>query len=122
MDMYFKDERIPYLAQQHAFLKTTEESKEVCSLDPIAKFHLGRLITTPQALECLDPEDILRGIQRQLAGDWGDLSNDDFSANDQALVEGRRVLAPYIASNGTKFWIITEADRSVTKVLLPTDY
>jgi hypothetical protein len=44
------------------------------------------------------------------------------AVNDQAMVEGMRILSAYQAANGTKFWIITEADRSVTTVLLPDDY
>jgi hypothetical protein len=89
---------------------------------PIARFKLGHIVSTPNALEHLTQEDILRGIQRHQAGDWGDLCAEDCQTNDQALVEGTRLLSAYQAGNGTKFWIITEADRSVTTVLLPADY
>ncbi len=47
---------------------------------------------------------------------------EDKESNDRALVEGTRILSAYQAANGTKFWIITEADRSVTTLLLPEDY
>jgi len=89
---------------------------------PIAVFRLGRIVSTPHALESLTNEDILKGIQRHQAGDWGNESAEDREANDRAVVEGTRVFSAYRAANGTKFWIITEADRSATTVLLPEDY
>lgn len=89
---------------------------------PVAKFRLGRIVSTPNALSRLTQEDILRGIQRHQSGDWGDICAEDRQVNDQALVEGTRLLSAYTAANGTKFWLITEADRSVTTVLLPEDY
>ena len=89
---------------------------------PIAVFRLGRIVATPNALESVAQKDIQTGIQRHQAGDWGNLSDDDRAANDRALEEGRRILSAYSAANGTRFWIITEADRSVTTVLLPEDY
>lgn len=89
---------------------------------PIAVFRLGRIVATPNALDHLSQDDILCGLQRHQAGDWGDLCEEDRAANDQALTEGSRILSVYRGSNGTKFYIITEADRSVTTVLLPEDY
>ena len=87
-----------------------------------AKFQCGQLVSTPNALNQLSQDDILAGIARHQAGDWGDLCEEDRQANDRALIEGTRLLSVYHAANGTKFWIITEADRSVTTVLLPEDY
>jgi len=89
---------------------------------PIARFRIGHIVSTPNALAHLTQEDILLGIQRHQAGDWGDICANDRQANDQSLVQGTRILSVYHAVNGTKFWIITEADRSVTTVLLPEDY
>jgi hypothetical protein len=86
---------------------------------PIAKFRLGHIVSTPNALSQLSNEDILMGIQRHQAGDWGDGDN---GANERALIEGLRLWSVYRAANGTKFWLITEADRSATTVLLPEDY
>lgn len=88
----------------------------------LAKFPLGRLVATPAVLAIVSAEDITTGLARHLQGDWGDLDNDDRSANDRALIEGSRLLSAYHAANGTKFWIITEWDRSITTVLLPEDY
>jgi hypothetical protein len=88
----------------------------------LARFKLGRIVATPNALNRISNEDILLAIQRHQAGDWGDVHEEDSAANNQALIEGTRILSIYHAKNGIKFWLITEADRSVTTVLLPEDY
>jgi hypothetical protein len=67
-------------------------------------------------------EDILMGIARHQAGDWGDVAANSKTDNDNALVNGTRILSAYRAGNGTKFWLVTEADRSTTTVLLPEEY
>ncbi len=89
---------------------------------PIALFRLGRIVATPNALNRLTQPDILTAIQRHQAGDWGNVDNHDRQANDSALTNSTRLFSVYHAVNSTKFWIITEADRSVTTVLLPEDY
>ena len=89
---------------------------------PIAKFRLGKIVSTPNALDRLTQDDILLGIQRHQAGDWGDMSEDDRAANELALINGTRLWSVYHAGNGVKFWLITEADRSATSVLMPEDY
>jgi hypothetical protein len=89
---------------------------------PIAKFRLGRIVSTPNALAHLSPDDILHAIQRHQAGDWGEVDEHDRMENELSLQKGFRILSVYRAGNGTKFWLITEADRSVTTVLLPEDY
>jgi hypothetical protein len=86
---------------------------------PLARFRLGHIVTTPNALSQLTNEDILTGIQRHQAGDWGDMDSPDREANESALTEGTRLFSVYQAANGIKFWLITEADRSSTCVLLP---
>jgi hypothetical protein len=86
------------------------------------KFPLGRLVATPNALSRLTQDDILTGISRHQSGDWGDVGEDDRKENDLALAKGCRLLSVYNAKNGVKFWIITEADRNSTTVLLPEDY
>lgn len=89
---------------------------------PIAKFRLGRIVATPNALSQLTHEDILKGIQRHQAGDWGELDDHDRRENEFSLEHGFRLVSVYHAVNGTKFYVITEADRSATTVLLPEDY
>jgi hypothetical protein len=89
---------------------------------PQTKFPLGRIVATPHALSVIQNGDILRALQRHHIGDWGDVCEEDRQANDYALVEGTRLLSSYRSVGGTKFWIITEWDRSVTTILLPEDY
>jgi uncharacterized protein YbcC (UPF0753/DUF2309 family) len=82
---------------------------------------LGRIVATPHALEVLYRADIQDAIRRHEAADWGEVPPEDRLANDRALIEGTRILSAN-PSKEVKFWIITEADRSVTTVLLPEDY
>lgn len=89
---------------------------------PVAKFLLGRLVATPNALTKLAQEDILRGVERHQSGDWGDVGDEDRTENELALQRGFRLFSVYHSTNGIKFWIITESDRSVSTVLLPEDY
>jgi hypothetical protein len=83
---------------------------------------MGRTVITPGALEVLDGEDILLGISRHAGGDWGDVCPEDKQSNDEALNFGARLLSAYHTEGGQKFWIITEADRSATTILLPDEY
>lgn len=83
---------------------------------------LGHLVATTSARDTLNPIDISRALERHATGDWGDLCDSDKKANDRALCDGSRLLSAYTGSNGVKFWIITEWDRSYTTVLLPSDY
>lgn len=85
-------------------------------------FELGRLLITPTAQTAVDQTDVLEAIQRHSVGDWGELCEEDCQENELSLKEGFRPLSAYSGRNGTKFWIITEADRSSTTVLLPEDY
>jgi hypothetical protein len=89
---------------------------------PTAKFRLSHIVSTPNALSQLTAQDILTGIRRHQAGDWGEMHPDDWTANEHALETGTRLFSVYRSAAGTKFWIITEADRSSTTVLLPEDY
>ena len=85
------------------------------------KFQLGQVVITPHALGKLNSNDILNALNRHIVGDWGELDDEDRQTNDEALQSGDRLLSAY-RSGSTKFWIITEASRTVTTVLLPEDY
>ncbi len=61
-------------------------------------------------------------LSRHLTGDWGDLDAEDVAGNEVSLREGFRLLSAYHLPDGTRIWIITEADRSVTTLLLPDEY
>ena len=74
-------------------------------------------------LAVLSSLDIAGALYRHQHGDWGEVGKADWQANERALKQGGRLLSVYkTAGNGTKFWIITERDRSLTTVLLPEDY
>ncbi len=87
-----------------------------------AKFKLGRIVSTPNALNHLTYDEILSGLMRHVTGDWGDVDEHDRQENELSLKQGSRLLSVYHSTAQLKFWIITEADRSVTTVLLPDDY
>jgi hypothetical protein len=88
----------------------------------MALFPMGEFYTTQGVIDTLDTADILSALRRHLSGDWGDLCDEDKKANDEALRLGDRLFSSYHAVDGTKFWIITERDRSLTTVLLPSEY
>ena len=86
------------------------------------KFPLGQVVITRNALDTLLDRDVRRALARHARSDWGDLCEEDRQQNELCLSAGGRLFSAYRAADGTKFWIITEADRSVTTVLLPQDY
>ncbi len=88
------------------------------------KFQPGRIVATPGALGALEASGEAPGgyLARHIAGDWGDVDEDDHRENELSLIHGFRLLSAYILNSGAKIWIITEADRSVTTVLLPEEY
>ena len=85
-------------------------------------FSLGRVVATPNALATLAPEDIAKGLNRHAVGDWGACDAHDWAENELSLREGLRLFSVYYDQYGSKFWVITEADRSSTTVLMPEDY
>ena len=88
-------------------------------------FSLGQVVATPGALAALEkagqgPQEFL---SRHVHGDWGDLCEEDRKENQLSLERGFRLLSSYRTNAGdTKVWVITEADRSVTTILLPEEY
>lgn len=87
-----------------------------------AQFRLGRLLSTPGAVERISDSEMLRALERHVSGDWGNVCPEDAEANEAAVHERARLLSAYTTEDGVRFWIITEADRSVTTVLLPEEY
>jgi hypothetical protein len=88
-----------------------------------APLPLGKVVATPGALKLLSEmgKDPFGYIARHATGDWGELCAFDRRQNEIALRDGYRVLSSYEVPTG-RVWIITEADRSVTTVLLPEEY
>ena len=109
--------------------KDIEQEQDVIAVNkPL--FKLGQVVATPGAIEAMErakqtPWSLL---SRHIAGDWGDLSEDDRQLNNEALKDGSRILSAYILNDGTtKIWIITEAEddhgnRAATTLLLPDEY
>jgi hypothetical protein len=88
------------------------------------RIKLGQIVATPGALEALEeahqgPQEFL---ERHQSGDWGEVGAEDWKENELSVKEGFRVLSAYMLSTGKRIWIITEADRSATTLLLPEDY
>jgi hypothetical protein len=85
------------------------------------KFPLGQVVITANAAQHLDTSAVREALRRHAAGDWGDIPAEDACENELSLKEGFRLLSAY-GTGERRFWIITEADRSVTTVLMPEDY
>jgi hypothetical protein len=90
----------------------------------VAKFPLGQVVATPGAMNALHRAGQAPAffVQKHQSGDWGEVCPGDAKLNDEALQEGGRLLSSYSTLRGEAIWIITEFDRSVTTLLLPSDY
>ena len=90
----------------------------------MALFPLGRVVATPGALTALQKAEQAprEFIDRHVNGDWGELSPEDRQENDFSVTHELRILSAYTTSAGDRIWIITEADRSTTTILLPEEY
>ena len=88
------------------------------------RFEPGQIVATPGALDALAKAEQHPGdfLSRHLKGDWGELCKEDAAANQEALGTGLRLMSVYQTTPNKKLWIITEADRSVTTLLLPEEY
>jgi len=85
---------------------------------------LGQVLMTPGAQAALEAskESPWAFLTRHIKGDWGDVDAEDRGLNDAAVRDGSRVLSAYVTSDGTRIWVISEADRSATTILLPDEY
>lgn len=88
------------------------------------RFRIGEVVATPGAMEAMDrtqtaPHEL---IGRHGKGDWGDVCEEDAEANEVALKDGARIFSVYHLKDATKVYVITEADRSSTCILLPEEY
>ncbi len=89
-----------------------------------AKFPLGEIRSTPAALKAIEcaGQDAGFFLAKHVQGDWGAVDSEDKQLNDEAVREGDRILSAYDTLMGNRIWIITEADRSATTILLPDEY
>jgi hypothetical protein len=88
------------------------------------KFLPGRILSTPGALAAFQDsgEEPWPYLDKHIHGDWGEVDEHDRKENELSLVHGFRLLSAYTLKNGVKIWIITEADRRSTTILLPSEY
>lgn len=96
-----------------------------CERQAVSKFKLGQILITVGAREAINAacDEVVKLLRRHGAGDWGDISPSDAALNDQALTDGTRLLSAYLLRDSvTKVWVITEADRAATTVLMPDEY
>lgn len=116
---------------KHAGQSCTDPAPEgVAGVAPLRAplFELGRVVATPGALALLAQHGVepLSLLQRHVSGDWGTVSNADARANDEAVHGGTRLLSSYPLMGNTGgdsvIWTITEADRSSTTLLKPSEY
>ncbi len=85
---------------------------------------LGKVYATPEALHVIEEagHEVVEFVVKHNSCDWGDVCEEDRKLNDLAVQNGDRVLSAYTLRNGARVWVITEADRSYTTVLLPHQY
>jgi hypothetical protein len=88
------------------------------------RFPLGTLVATPGAVRALADagQDPMEFIARHQAGDWGEVNDEDKQENEFSVTHGFRILSAYRTAGDVKIWVITEADRSATTILLPSEY
>ena len=91
---------------------------------PSPRFQLGQLVATPGALKALEEagQDPMALFYRHQRGEWGEVPADDVAENERSVAQGYRVMSVYTLKTNVKVWVITEADRSVTTILLPDEY
>lgn len=104
---------------------TPEPGTATCRLvqTPVPLFRLGQIVATRGVLKHLEHHGIQADpyVRRHVCGDWGSVPPDDALANGRAVKHGARILSSYEIA-GQRVWIITEADRSVTTLLFPSEY
>ena len=88
------------------------------------RFPLGQVVTTPGALRAFEKAEQAPDVflDRHVSGDWGDVPDADKQENEISVDQGFRILSAYTTSAGDRLWVLTEADRSATMILLPEEY
>ena len=88
------------------------------------RFPLGQIVATPGAIEAMEESGQTADffLDQHVQGQWGQVDEEDWEANNRSLMDGTRLVSAYQTLKGVKIWVITEADRSATTLLLPEDY
>jgi hypothetical protein len=103
--------------------QTEEEVIDLAKLAAIAGIlDMGQIVFTPSIRDNFRQTFIILCLTRHRLGDWGEVDEEDWECNDEALRKGSRILSAYFAPNGEKLWVITEWDRQLTTVLMPDEY
>jgi hypothetical protein len=100
-----------------------KDKSNVANHKPLS-FSLGQVYSTPGALEALQRsgQSVIGFLARHVRCDWGEVCKEDAELNDQAVLGGRRILSAYRTSQNERLWVITEASRGSTTLLLPNEY
>jgi hypothetical protein len=86
-------------------------------------FKLGQIVATRGAMDEISEDEIKKALDRYVKGDWGELEEDDWKMNDEAVKHNNdRIVAKYKSREGVYFYIITEWNREYTTILLPSEY
>jgi hypothetical protein len=117
---------------EHYLLTFDNEARLIANVEPVKEekvepeplFELGQVVATPGAIAALQEaqQDPVGLLLRHVTGDWGDLDEEDVKENQLSVEKGFRILSAYPLETGVKVWVITEADRSATTFLLPSEY
>jgi hypothetical protein len=93
-------------------------------MSSLARFPTGKIVATRQAGDALVAAGVAGFVllERHVSGDWGDVSSEAREENDRAVQEQLRITSTYTLNGGVKIWVMTEADRSTTTILLPQEY
>ena len=129
---YFNRSELEFLSAKEAVAIAYDPTFAPCRLSEVMahergdgpKFPLGQFVATPGAVEAFERsrQSPTIFVRRHRKGDWGDLDVDDIQENAFSLTHGLRLLSAYTLKDETRIWIITEADRSATTILLPSEY
>ena len=94
------------------------------STNLMQRFPLGDTVATPGAKNALEEaeQNPWELLHRHQFGDWGVVCDEDKAENEFSVEKHLRILSAYVLKTGVKVWVITEADRSVTTILLPAEY
>jgi hypothetical protein len=104
--------------------KPNSNEERLMQIEKTPLFDLGQLVATPGALTVLEKtgQNPMEFLSRHVTGDWGEIPEEDKQENQFSLEKGFRLLSSYRTTAGDRLWVITEANRSHTTLLLPDEY
>jgi hypothetical protein len=115
----------PHQEREPQMISTVKETATTTTATATKRlFPLGQMYATPGAIEALSEagQGAAEFINRHQRGDWSEMCEEDRRENEFSIDKRLRIFSAYHTSKGDKLWVITEADRSVTTILLPSEY